>query len=401
VKIGIDGRRGPGSGVGRVTQNLAAMLQRHRADYQVILYLDKERPPLDLYGIDGRHCPIPYHSAGDYFEFPEILKEDGIELFIAPQYYVSPWVECPTIKFVHDLWPLLHPEWVPGPRDFSARYGEQRLREALHFLEQSVSPRQGWPPLAANQFIASYLGQCRNPVAAYNAVMFLLAFQNAALIAVPSQHTLCEVRAVFPEYLHKVRLVPNAVHPLFRPSPERRGHFLLHVSNWEPRKNLETLLEAFGLLRRQGLDLELFLVGNAGPSAYTRRIERLIRSHPHSGAISRLGLIDDAVLLRLYRQACAFVCPSLYEGFGIPVLEAMACGAPVVCSCATALPEVCGKGALFFDPRRPAELCDALSAVLRDEALRARLVARGFANAGRFSQAAIQAKLLAVIESCA
>jgi glycosyltransferase involved in cell wall biosynthesis len=97
------------------------------------------------------------------------------------------------------------------------------------------------------------------------------------------------------------------------------------------------------------------------------------------------GLVTDAELRVLYSAARVYVCPSLYEGFGFTVLEAMACGTPVVCSSATSLPEVAGKAALYFDPHKPGAMAAQLQSAFSDDAVRASLIANGRSNLLRFS----------------
>jgi len=108
------------------------------------------------------------------------------------------------------------------------------------------------------------------------------------------------------------------------------------------------------------------------------------------------GFVNDADLCALYSAARVCVCPSLYEGFGFTVLEAMACGAPVICSQATSLPEVAGKAALYFDPRDPEEMANRLVHVFSDDALRDSLIEQGRQNLQRFSWAETARLTLAV-----
>ncbi len=164
------------------------------------------------------------------------------------------------------------------------------------------------------------------------------------------------------------------------------GRYILHVGTLQPRKNLTRLVEAFAevLRRNPGLsDLRLVLAGKKG-----WLYEGLFRRVAELGLQERVlfpGYVPDADLPALLSGAACFAFPSLYEGFGFPVLEAQACGAPVVCSDAASLPEVAGEGALLVAPHDTAAWADALTRVLMDEELRARLAARGFVNVARFS----------------
>jgi len=150
--------------------------------------------------------------------------------------------------------------------------------------------------------------------------------------------------------------------------------YILSVGSLEPRKNLAALLDAHARLPDAP---PLVLVGHAGwrDSA----LAALIARHPRP--IRLLRDVDDVALRALYARCGVFVFPSLYEGFGLPVVEAMACGAPVVASDATAVPEAAGSAAVLFDPRDPAALAGAIDRVLKDTALRSDLISRGRSRA--------------------
>jgi glycosyltransferase involved in cell wall biosynthesis len=193
-----------------------------------------------------------------------------------------------------------------------------------------------------------------------------------------------------------ITVAPNAVdRGVFRPlDPEGRAAargrlrlgpgFLLCVGALQARKNVLTLLKAFQMLRaRRRDDVHLVLVGRGGWQQ--GRVFRFLDEQGLRGVVHHLASVDTDTLVGLYNGASAFVFPSLFEGFGIPILEAMSCGCPVVCSNAAAMPEVYGDAALPFDPNQPEELAAQLERVLDDGALKHDLVRRGFANAGRFS----------------
>jgi len=162
------------------------------------------------------------------------------------------------------------------------------------------------------------------------------------------------------------------------------GEYLLAVGVIQPRKNLAILVDALAALRAHGWPhLQLVLAGREGYRAgelFRRASERGVEA-----AVRRVGVVSEPDLVALYNGARAFVYPSFFEGFGIPLLEAMCCGCPVVSSNATSLPEVYGDAALSFDPADPAALVARLEEVLRDPALSCRLVERGFARAKEFS----------------
>jgi glycosyltransferase involved in cell wall biosynthesis len=158
--------------------------------------------------------------------------------------------------------------------------------------------------------------------------------------------------------------------------------FLLTVGNLQPRKNLVRLIEAFGeLVTHRHDDIDLVIVG---PKRY--RAEEVIRAAgPVAARVHFTGYIDDRQLAAAYRCSRVFVLPSLYEGFGLPALEAMAHGVPVACSRAGALPEVCGESAVMFDPLSVPGIAEAIHHLLKDASLRQRLSKAGPAQAAKFS----------------
>jgi glycosyltransferase involved in cell wall biosynthesis len=162
--------------------------------------------------------------------------------------------------------------------------------------------------------------------------------------------------------------------------PER---FLLTVGTIEPRKNLSRLLTAFESLVWQGLVDAWVIVGQRG-WLYDDFLARLEAS-PCRERIALTGFVPDEDLPAFNAAATVAVLPSLYEGFGLPVLEAMACGAPVVCSSASSLPEFGGEAARYFDPTDTEAMAAALAEVLADEALHAEMRCQGFQQVSRFS----------------
>lgn len=204
-----------------------------------------------------------------------------------------------------------------------------------------------------------------------------------------SEHTRARLVARFPAAADRVAVVGNAVHSrLERLAPgaaaaerERLGvagrPYLLYPANFWPHKNHRMLLLALASVRRQHA-VDLVLTGALDRNAQDLR--SAVRQMKLEG-VHFVGFLAERELAALYQGCEAVVFPSLHEGFGIPVLEAMSFGRPVLCSDATALPSVAGGAALLFDPRRPAAIADAIVRVLTDRTLAADLSARGLARA--------------------
>lgn len=250
-----------------------------------------------------------------------------------------------TVLTIHDLTLLLFPEWHPADR--------------LAMMGRALAP----------------------------------SATRADCIVTPSQFTRNDVLKLLPVKPERVVVIPEGIDPTFKPQPAaevatrlaplglRAGDYLLFLGTIEPRKNLARLLQAVELA---GPKIgPLVLAGGRGWNNATIRdaIARLARD----GRVRDLGYVLDDLRPVLQAGARAFVYPSLYEGFGLPPLEAMACGTPVLTSNVSALPEVMGDAALYVDPEDVSALAAALTRLWDDESLRADLRARGLARAQEFS----------------
>ncbi len=202
----------------------------------------------------------------------------------------------------------------------------------------------------------------------------------------------------------RVFVIPNGIDERFLAPSDDDGafahlpsDFLLAVATEEPRKNLPALLHAVQVLAERGWDGRLVLAGGAGIDS--PRITRAVEQRGLGGKVSRLGYVPPDELPGLYRRARAFVMPSLWEGFGLPLLEAMACDVPVVASDIPAHREVAGEAAVFVRPDDVESMADAIDKVWSSESLREQLVAEGHHRVDQFSWEATARHTLDVYES--
>lgn len=318
------------------------------------------------------------------------------------------------------LWPASLPEPAapePVAPHRLLRAGPRLRSRALRLLwEQLLLPRRlralGADLLHAPAYLAPLAAPCPTVLSVYdlhalddpahcrvlnrwNYRLFLPAsIRRAARILVPSDHTRDAVLRRFPALAGRVRVVPLGIPARFRPDPPvppagagvalpfAPGRYLLCVGNLEPRKNLPLAVEALALLRRQGFaDLGLVVAGHAtmGDPA----LERAIRRHGLEAAVARPGYVPEAALPGLYAQAAALVYPARDEGFGLPPLEAMACGCPVLCADSGTLRQTTGGAALHVAPLDAAALAQAVAPLLASPACRAEWAARALGHAAQ------------------
>jgi glycosyltransferase involved in cell wall biosynthesis len=350
ISAAVHGR----AGLGRYAESLArALVQEHPKRFAFFYNRDRETNPLaGLERVPTRTVRAGYKPwrmaiwLGQLLGlgFERLVPE--AELYHATEHLLLPLRRVPTVLTVHDL--------------------------IYHLFPEHHKPLNYW-------FL--------------NRAMPLFVQRARAVIAV-SESTRQDLIRHYSIPPDKITVVHEAAAPHFRPaSPEaiatvRARHglpegFILTVGTIEPRKNLSRLLDALQCLRQRGLDTRLVVVGSRGwlYEGFFRRLEEL----QLGDAVLLPGYVPDADLPAVYSAARVFVLPSLYEAFGLSVLEAMACGTAVVCSRTSSLPEVGGDAVRYFDPTDVEEMAEAIGAVWHDEALRMEMSRRGLAQAARFS----------------
>jgi glycosyltransferase involved in cell wall biosynthesis len=205
---------------------------------------------------------------------------------------------------------------------------------------------------------------------AFRSLAYHRSARAAQLVIVPSAFVRDRAVRLLALETDRIRVVHHGIdHGRFSPGAEPREPFLLYPARPWPHKNHARLYDAFARLRRDRPELRLVLTGGGHSNDFPEGVES-------RGNVS----LDE--LVSLYRRAAAVVFPSLYEGFGLPPLEAMACGCPVACSVAASLPEVCGDAARYFPPDEPDEMAAAVEDVLADQA---GWSAKGIARAAGFT----------------
>jgi glycosyltransferase involved in cell wall biosynthesis len=221
--------------------------------------------------------------------------------------------------------------------------------------------------------------------------------EAAARVLTPSEFSRDAILRHYSIDPEKVTVVPNGASSVFRPIERQvaaaavgrkfhiRGPFVLTVGDLQPRKNHLGLLRAFEKLVRAQTQLQHRLVFVGKETWYSKELHRAVSASSVADRVDFTGFVDDADLLQLYGACDLFVFPSFYEGFGLPILEAMACARAVACSNLTAMPEVADGAGILFDPHSAEEMARAMSDVLLDSELKARLERLGTYRAAQFS----------------
>ncbi len=270
--------------------------------------------------------------------FLEIVHR--LDLFHS-QYIVPPLSAIPEVVTIHDVLFETHPDLFEDA--FSSR--------STHLIRRSARRAK--------------------------AVLTVSEFSKQAILdnyGIPESRIFVTTNAVDPERFHVLAEPPASLRERYR----LEKPFVLSVGRLEPRKNLERLIRAFA---RAESEVDLVVVGTPD-FRYQRVVEAAEKLDP--GRLHFLGPVPDDDLPGLYNLSEALAYPSLVEGFGMPVLEAMACGTPVLTTRRGALPEVAGEAALYVDPLDEESITDGLDRILSDSELRARLVRDGIARAGEF-----------------
>jgi len=302
----------------------------------------------------------------DQLLLPRVLRQTGATLFFSPYYKAPVKAPCGTVVTIHDLIPVTFPDYTTGwGRGFAAVF-------------------RRWAALLA---------------------------RRAAAVITDSEYSKADVVNRLGVPPARVRAIPIGIGEEFQAERhpadiaralERYGiaaPYLLTVGNFLPHKNLVRLVEAYTALPSAERDrTRLVLAGTPMGHGPARPVNRDTLARP---GVVMPGFVAPADLPLLYAGATALVCPSLVEGFGLPVLEAMACGTPVVCARAGALPEVAADAALYIDPRSVADIAAALRRIAVDEALRRELRVRGLARARDFDPRKTTGRLVDLLEAVA
>src|SRR5688500_271008 len=293
--------------------------------------------------------PSPNYSFREQVHVPWVLHRERPDVFHAPHYVLPPATRCRSVVTIHDCIHLMFPQYLRNRAAYV--YARASMWSAAHQAHRILTVSEA----SKRDIIHFFNVPPEKVVVVYNAIEERFAKTPSA------------------EAIERVRERYQLNHP-----------FVLYVGNIKPHKNLVRLIEAFAELRRRGFDeLKLLIIGDE--ISKLPALRRAVHSHKLHKHVRLLGYLEDETLASLYRLASVFVFPSLYEGFGLPPLEAMASGTPVVTSNVSSMPEVTGDAAVLVDPYDVNSIVEGIEGVLRDPELRAELGRKGMARAREFS----------------
>lgn len=368
MRIGVDGRellKGRVTGIGRFLRNFLEGVSVLNPPHEVIVYgndlTDAEAVPR---GARLKVIPEGITLWWDHVLLPRALAQDGTDILFSPCDKGPLRGGCPLVMTVHDLFFLTLSE-------FSG------IRRVAY----------GW----------CYLFLRRRMLDRASAILTVSSVSRDDILA---------RFAVPPE---RVRIVPNAVSRSCKEVDDRAQiervksrhgvseDYIMYVGNFKPHKNVRALLDAYTRLSQELQNSHVLLLCGY-VDALGEQVRRAAAARGIADRVIFPGCVPDEDLPALYSGASAFVFPSLYEGFGIPPLEAMACGTPVVCSDAPPLPEVVGEAALIVNAREPDSIAQAVTRAITDPELRSDLRQKGLRQARLYTVERVTRMLLDVLE---
>ena len=357
MRIGIDGRyiQDKYLGVGRYVYQVALELAHQNLAHHLVVFYNPScantRFNLDTLGTRSNVTLVKTSLRPlwpqEQLVWPLLLQQHKIELFHAPHFVAPLLALCPVVLTVHDLIFERYPAYIP-----------------------------------------------QRGLGLYHRMLMRKSLQKAAHVIVVSEATRRDLCHSYPVDPRKISVTPEAAASSFQPVSEEQAQairsrynlprrFVLALGDQRPHKNLATLLKAFAQAAPH-TDADLVLAGKTDIRYYDN-VAPLIHPLDLNARVSQPGYIAEADLPALYTLADVVICPSLVEGFGLSLLEAMACGAAVIASHASSLPEVVGNAGVLVRPRDVQALANAILSILKNSAYRQKLQSRSLAQAARFS----------------
>jgi len=368
MRVAMDIRKLRDYGIGTYVRNIVSQIAQLDRENEYVLISRPE--DLEFTQTLGPNIRGVISTAGNYsvreqFSIPSIVRRERVDVFHAPHYVLPPLLSCPSVVTIHDCIHLMFPQYLPSRLAYT--YARAFMWAATHRSAHVLTVSEA----SKRDILRFYRIPPDKITVAYNAI-------DERFNHMPADEDIARVKERF--QLH--------------------DPFVLYVGNIRPHKNVERLIEAFALVRTGALaNTKLLIIGDEISKYPTlRRAVHTGKLHKH---VRFLGYVGRDTLAALYRLATVFAFPSLYEGFGLPPLEAMASGTPVVTSNVSSLPEVVGDAAILVDPREPTAIAHGLRRALLDPVLRSQMRARGLERAQHYSWARTTQTILRIYRETA
>lgn len=373
MRIGIDCRMYSSrfTGIGRYVYELTENLFRMDQKNEYVLFFNE--PEFSHFTVPNDRVKkvlvdAPHYSLAEQTKFLHVLNKEKLDLMHFTHFNAPIFYRRPSVVTIHDL----TLSFYPGKKMSSFLY-----RFGYHVTIKS-------------------------------------AVKKAKKIIAVSFNTKKDLQKLFSAPDEKISVIYEGVHEKFQPLKDQVDQkkldnvkekyrldkpYLLYTGVWRSHKNLPNLLHAFHILKNEyGFDGSLVITGRKDP-VYAPELEEKTLSLKLEDDVIFTGLVEEKDLVPLYNGALAYVFPSLYEGFGLPPLEAMQCGVPVIASDISSIPEICGKeNAVFFDPKNPEDMAEKIFEVTSQKALREKLIANGLQRVKQFSWTKMTVETLRVYD---
>ena len=355
--IAIDARMVNASGIGTYLQGLLLGLsKKDLTGYALTLFGNPPDLPQGPWNV--RKVSAPIYSIREQLLIPSATIRQGCELFHAPHYNISWMIRSRTVVTVHDVIHLKFPQYWPSPV----------ARAYAHIFFTHIIPK-------ARAILTVSENTKRDLI---------------EILGIPADR----ITVTYPAVDHaRFQNIDPSLQSEFNQLGLSRD-YLLYIGNLKEFKNVERLVDAYCLIRSKDKNIpELVMVGRNFIKGFEKRLE-------NTPGIRWIGEVRRDLLPAFYKNALLFIFPSLYEGFGLPPLEAMASGTPVLCSSRASLPEVVGNAAVMIDPENTEALAAAMSALMHDPQKRKDLSAKGLQQAAQFSWDRMADQTLQVYQRC-
>jgi glycosyltransferase involved in cell wall biosynthesis len=352
MRVAIDARKLHDFGIGTYIRNLLRHLARidHDTEY-VLLCGEADLGVSAQLGPNFRSVlePSPNYSIREQIHVPWVLRRERPDVYHAPHYVLPAAINCNSVVTIHDCIHLMFPQYLPNRMAYA--YARAQMWTAAHRSDCILTVSDA----SKRDILHLFNIPPEKIVVVYNAI-------DAHFSVTPAADAVSRVRERY----------------------QLDHRFVLYVGNIKPHKNLVRLIEAFNELRTGDLeDVKLLIIGDE--ISKLPALRHAVHRHKLHKHVRFLGYVPDDQLAVLYRLAAVFVFPSLYEGFGLPPLEAMASGTPVVVSNVSSLPEVVGDAAVLVDPHDIDSIVDGLRCVLTNPSRADDMRRKGLERSREFS----------------